>query len=134
MLDVIGFIVQSAGAAAELVVTYFGPGGAGTVQDNVDRWVEQFAQPDGKSSRDVAKIEKTKFGGQDATYVSLAGRYVNQGMPGGGGPVDKPDQALLAAIVASPSGPYYFKLVGAKSTVDANATAFRNMLGSLKVR
>ena len=122
------------GAEAELIVYYFGGGGAGSIDDNVNRWLDQFQQPDGKSSRDVAKIEKTKFGGQDATYVSVTGRYVSQGMPGGGGPVDKPDQALAAAIVSSPSGPYYFKLVGPKETVDAQAKAFRAMLDSLKLQ
>jgi hypothetical protein len=122
------------GAEAELIVFYFGGGGAGSIDDNVNRWLDQFQQPDGKPPRDAAKIEKTKFAGQDATYVSVTGRYVSQGMPGGAGPVDKPDQALLAAIVGSPSGPYYFKLVGAKPTVDANAKAFRNMLESLKLR
>jgi hypothetical protein len=66
--------------------------------------------------------------------VSLTGRYSTQGMPGGGGPVDKPDQALLAAIVGSPSGPYYFKLVGPKETVDAHSKAFRTMLDSLKLQ
>lgn len=123
-----------AGADAELIVYYFGSGGAGSIDENVNRWLDQFQQPNGKSPRDAAKIEKTKFAGQDATYVSVTGRYVTQGMPGGGGPVDKPDQALLAAIVSSPSGPYYFKLVGAKETVDANAKAFRGMLESLKVQ
>jgi hypothetical protein len=123
-----------AGAEAELIVYYFGANGAGSVDDNLDRWLGQFQQPDGKNARDVAKIEKTKFGGQDATVVSVSGRYVTQGMPGGSGPVDKQDQSLLAAIVDSPVGPYYFKLVGAKATVDANATAFRAMLGSLKAR
>jgi hypothetical protein len=122
------------GAEAELVVTHFGAQGAGSIDENVDRWLGQIQQPDGKPSRDVAKIEKTQFAGQDATVVSVAGRYVSGGMPGGSGPVDKPDQALLAAIVGSPSGPYYFKLVGAKSTVDANAAAFRTMLGSLKIQ
>jgi hypothetical protein len=123
-----------AGADAELIVYYFGSGGAGSVDENVNRWLDQFQQPGGKSSRDAAKIEKIKFAGQDATYVSVTGRYVSQGMPGGGGPVDKPDQALLAAIVASPSGPYYFKLVGPKETVDAQAKAFRAMLDSLKLQ
>lgn len=121
------------GAEAELIVYYFGSGGAGSIDDNVNRWLDQFQQPDGKSARDAAKIEKTKFAGQDATYVSVTGRYITQGMPGGSGPVDKPDQALLAAIVGSPSGPYYFKLVGAKATVDANAKAFRSLLDSLKL-
>jgi hypothetical protein len=122
------------GADAELIVYYFGPDGAGSVDDNINRWVDQFEQPDGKASRQVAKIEKTKFGGQDATYVSLGGRFVAQAMPGVTQAVDKSDQALLAAIIASPKGPYYFKLVGAKATVDANAKAFRGMLESLKVR
>ena len=120
------------GADAELIVYYFGADGAGSVEDNIARWLEQFEQPDGKPSRDVAKIEKTKFGGQDATFVSVTGRFVAQAMPGTQA-VDKADQALLAAIVGSPKGPYYFKLVGAKATVDANAKAFRSMLESLKV-
>jgi hypothetical protein len=122
------------GADAELIVYYFGTSGAGSVDDNLDRWLGQFQQPDGKKSRDAAKIEKTQFAGQDATFVSVTGRFVAQAMPGATEAVDKQDQALLAAIVGSPSGPYYFKLVGAKSTVDANAAAFRAMLGSLKVR
>ena len=129
------FVLPGKAGEAELIVYYFGGGGAGSIDDNVNRWLDQFQQPDGKSSREVAKIEKTKFGGQEATYVSLAGRYVNQGMPGGGGgPVDKPDQALLAAIVNSPQGPYYFKLVGPKQTVDAHAKAVRAMLDSLKLQ
>jgi hypothetical protein len=123
-----------AGADAELIVYYFGPSGAGSVDDNLDRWLGQFQQPDGKKSRDAAKIEKTQFAGQDATFESVTGRFVAQAMPGATEAVDKQDQALLAAIVASPSGPYYFKLVGARSTVDTNAAAFRAMLGSLKVR
>jgi len=123
-----------AGAEAALVVFYFGPKGAGSVDDNLDRWLGQFEQPDGKKSRDVAKIEKTQFAGQDATYVSVTGKFVSGAMSGPGGSVEKPDQQMLAAIVASPSGPYYFKLVGAKVTVSANAAAFRSMLESLKLQ
>jgi len=119
----------------ELIVYYFGEGGAGSVDDNLDRWLGQFQQPDGKKSRDVAKIEKLKFGGQDATFVSVTGRYVAAAMPGmSGGDVDKADQRLLAAIVASPSGPYYFKLTGSRATLEANDAAFRAMLNSLKLR
>lgn len=122
------------GAEAELVVYYFGPSGAGSIDDNINRWLDQFQQPGGKPSRDVAKIEKATFGGQEATYVSVTGRFVAQAMPGATEAVDKTDQALLAAIVNSPKGPYYFKLVGAKSTVEANAKAFRSMLESLKLQ
>jgi hypothetical protein len=119
---------------AELIVYYFGEGGAGSVQDNMDRWVGQFTQPDGKPSKDAAKIEKATFAGQSATLVSVTGRYTAMSMGGAADPVDKTDQALLGAIVESPRGPYYFKLVGAKKTVDAHAARFRAMLGSLKLR
>ncbi|MEO7729706.1 MAG: hypothetical protein ABIY55_01950 [Kofleriaceae bacterium] len=122
------------GNDAELIVYYFGEGGAGSIDDNLDRWFNQFKQADGKPSRDAAKIEKLKFGGQDATYVSVSGRFVAGAMPGATEAVDKPDQRMLAAIVASPSGPYYFKLVGSKATIDANTAAFVAMLTSLKVR
>jgi hypothetical protein len=115
------------GAEAELVIYYFGADGAGSVQDNLDRWVGQFTQPDGKP-----KIETVKLAGQDATIVSISGHFSAQAMAGNAA-VDKDDQALLGAIVASPSGPYYFKLVGAKPTVAANEAKFRDMLKSIKV-
>jgi hypothetical protein len=122
------------GAEAELIVYYFGESGAGSVQANLDRWLDQIQQPNGKPSKEVAKIEKAKFAGQEGTIVSVSGRYVATMMPGGGEAVDKADQTLVAAIVESPKGPYYFKLVGAKKTVDANAAKLRAMLASLKLR
>ncbi len=128
------FALPGATGEAELIVYYFGEGGAGGVQDNLDRWLGQFQQPNGKPSKDVAKVEKTKLGGQEATLVSVSGRYVTTTMPGGGDPVDKADQALIGAIVESPKGPYYFKLVGPKATVDAHAPKVRAMLTSLKLR
>lgn len=123
----------TAGGEAELIVYYFGAGGAGNVQDNVDRWLSQFKQPDGKASGDVAKIEKVQFAGQEASLVSVSGHYVAAAMPGGE-PVDKPDQSLLAAIVGSPQGPYYFRLIGAQAVVSANTAPFREALGTLKLR
>ena len=122
-----------AGAQAEVIVYYFGEGGAGSVDANVDRWVSQFQQPDGKPSRDVTKIEKASFAGQEATLVSLAGRYVTA-PPGGGEAIDKPDQALLAAIVPSPRGPYYFRLIGDQVAVAEQAPGFREALASLALQ
>jgi hypothetical protein len=119
---------------SELIVYYFGASGAGSVDDNLDRWFGQFTQADGKSSRDAAKIEKVQFAGQDATYVAVGGHYTAMAMPGATDAVDKADQAMLATIIGSPTGPYYFKLVGSKKTVDAIAPKFRAMFTSLKLR
>jgi hypothetical protein len=120
------------GGEAEVVVYYFGERGAGDVQANVDRWVNQFKQPDDKPSKDVAKVEKAQLAGQESTLVSVSGRYVASAMPGGPAQ-DKPDQSLLAAIVPSPKGPYYFRLIGSTAAVEAQTGSFRKMLESLKL-
>jgi hypothetical protein len=120
------------GGEAEVIVYYFGQTGAGSVQANIDRWVNQFKQPDDKPSSSVAKIEKATFAGQEASVVSVSGRYVAPAMPGGP-PTDKPDHSLVAAIVPSPQGPYYFRLVGPKAAVAAHEKPFREALGSLKL-
>jgi hypothetical protein len=125
---------EKSGEQAELIVYYFGEGGAGGVEANLDRWLGQITQPDGKPSKDIAKIEKTKFANQDATVVSVAGRLTTQQMPGGPAPVDMADAMLLAAIVNSPVGPYYFKATGSKKTVEANAAKFRAMMTSMKLK
>jgi len=118
------------GKDAELVVYYFGEQGAGDTQANLDRWIGQFTQPGGKASKDVAKIEHPKILGTEATIVTVTGHYTAMAM-GQGESVDKDDQMLLAAITSSPSGPYYWKLVGSRATVTANSAKFRSMLGTL---
>lgn len=118
---------------AELVVYYFGEGGAGSTDANIERWFGQLTQPDGRPTRDVATIEHSKVAGQDLTLVSVSGHYRAEAMPGSDEMVDKPDQALLAAIVMSPHGPYFFKLLGPKATVDAQAAVFRATLQSLQL-
>jgi hypothetical protein len=116
-----------------MIVYHFGQSGAGGVDANIDRWVSQFQKPDGsKASRDGAKIEKKQLAGQEVTLVSLSGRYVAT-PPGGGTPVDKPDQTLYAAIVPSPRGPYYCRMLGSTSAVQAQAPTFQKALASLQL-
>jgi len=118
---------------AELIIFYFGKGGAGSVDANLDRWLGQFTKPDGSPAKDTAKIEHPTIAGQPATLVFVSGHYVAEAMPGRDA-IDKQDQALFAAIVASPEGPYFFELKGGKPAVDANAARFRAFLESLQLR
>lgn len=115
---------------AELVVFYFGPQGAGTTQDNVDRWVGQFTTESGSP---VTTAEKTtgKAGDYDVSRVSVAGRYAG-GMAGPGqAAAPEAGQRLLGAIVSTPAGPYYFKLLGPEATVGAHSAAFDGLLASI---
>lgn len=128
------FVIPTKAGTSELVVTYFGPNGAGGLDENIDRWLRQISQPDGKSSREAAKIEKVQLAGQDATIMSVTGHFAAPAMPGGSPAVDKPDQSMLAAIVGSPQGPYYFKLVVDKAAFAETDEAFRSLLKSLKLK
>ncbi|HKO92388.1 MAG TPA: hypothetical protein VJU61_14595 [Polyangiaceae bacterium] len=126
------FELPGAPGEVEVLVYHFGQNGAGSVQDNIDRWVSQFSQADGKPSSELAAVEQATLAGQAATVVSVSGRYVARAMPGGQS-VDKPDQSLVAAIVPSPRGPYYFRLIGARAAVAAQTEKFRGMLASLRL-
>src|SRR5262245_46888062 len=69
-------------ADGELVAFYFGPGQGGSVEANIDRWVGQFGQPDGSSSKEKAKITKSETAGMTVTFVDLTGTYQAPIMPG----------------------------------------------------
>lgn len=102
---------------AELVVFHF-RGGGGGVEANIDRWLGQFQQPDGSATRDAAEIAEREVAGLEVHTVDVTGTYVAQVRPGAGERVNNPNTRLLAAIVISSDGPYFFKLVGPAATVE----------------
>ena len=70
--------------------------------------------------------------GFDVTQIEVAGNY-NGGMTPGGQPGQATsDRRLIAAIVATPQGPYYVKLLGPDATVAEARQAFDDMIGSIK--
>lgn len=117
---------------AELVVYYFGAGGAGSAEANLERWVKQFEQPDGSPSTDKAKIDKKTVAGMPVTLVEVSGHYVAAVMPGATEKHDKPNHTLLGAIVETAAGPYYFKLVGPQATAAAIKKDFQAFIDSMK--
>jgi len=114
---------------ATLAVFHFGQGEGGSVDDNIDRWVDQFTQPDGRSSRDVAVITHGEAGGLPITYVDVSGSF--RGMRGGETPVAAEDQRMLGAIVEGPQGLVFFKLSGPVSVIGMAADAFAATLASV---
>jgi hypothetical protein len=120
------------GADAELVVFYFGPGQGGSVEANIDRWVGQFGQPDGASSRDKAKTTKSETSGMAVTFVDLAGTYQAPIMPGAPEAHNSPGYRLLASVVETPEGPWFFKLVGPEKTIGKWSESFHQFIQSIK--
>lgn len=119
----------SAGAA-ELIVFFFGPQGAGSADANIERWVGQFTQADGSAISDANKTSG-KTGNFEVSKVDVTGRF-GGGMGASGQPgAAKSDQRLIGAIVSTPEGPYYFKFLGPSATVATHAAAFDNVIESL---
>ena len=124
--------VRGDGGTAGLVVYFFGNQGAGSSQANIDRWVGQFKDPDG-SAISAPKPAKRKIAGFQTTQVEAAGTYV--GGMGAGSPQAAQGQAgqrMVATIVETPSGPFYFKFLGADKTVAENRQALEGLFRSMK--
>jgi hypothetical protein len=98
---------------ASLVLYYFGPGQGGSTAANVERWVGQMKQAEGSAP----KQESLEVNGLQVTTVDVAGTYVAETAPGSGTFHNKPGYRLRGAVVETPNGNYFVKLVGPEKTV-----------------
>jgi hypothetical protein len=117
---------------ATVTVYFFGAGQGGSVQANLDRWIGQVAQPGGRDSNTVAKTTSFQSAtGLRITLVDVAGTYVAEVTPGSSERFNKPGFRQLAAVVDTPNGPHFVKLVGPSATVakwEAGAMGFLRSL------
>ena len=118
-------------ADAELVLYYFG-GSGGSVEANIERWIGQMQQPDGKASSAVAKRTTRSVNGLEVTLVDVSGTYVAEMTPGGTERHNSPNYRLRAAVITTPRGPYFIKLTGPAKTIAASDGAFEKFLGSVR--
>ena len=116
---------------AELTIFYFG-GAGGTVEANLERWTGQMLQPDGRRSATVATTTAFVAGDLAVTLLDVPGIYAAEVRPGSGMRYHKPDFRLKAAVVETPAGPYFFKLVGPARTVAAWEEPFVALLESVR--
>jgi len=117
---------------AELVVFYFG-GSGGSVEANLQRWIGQMEQPDGRSSFEVASTTGFETNGLAVTVLDVSGIYVSAVSPGSATRLSKPNFRLMAAVVETPIGPYFFKLTGPDRTVARWNKRFAAFLRSIRV-
>ena len=104
---------------AEIAFFHFGSTGAGGIQANVDRWMKQFEDPQGK----VVKTEK--FGDNSLTFAQAYGTFLS-GRPFGP-KTPKPGYALTAAIIDGPAGSIFIKMTGPRAAVDEHTDALKKM-------
>jgi hypothetical protein len=112
------------GGAAELAIYNF-PGGGGSVEANISRWIGQFESKERESKVTVGKASEYEY-----HFVEVTGTY-NQPV---GPPIRRQTKALagsrmLGVILAQDSGVYYLKMTGPDETVKAQTDALRKSFG-----
>ena len=118
---------------ASVVLYYFGPGQGGTAAANVERWIEQMKQADGSAAKDP-KQESFEANGLKVTTVDVSGTHVAETSPGSGTFHNQPGYRLRAAVVETPNGSYYVKLVGPEKTVTHWNDSFLSYLKSFEFK
>lgn len=127
---------EEKGEGPELAVFFFGAGQGGNVQANIDRWIGQMQQADGKPSAEKAKRESRKVGKFKVSLVRVDGDYGGGMMgdphanPHGGGA--KQGYRLWAAVVEGEGGPWFFKATGPKAAMEMAAPGFEALVASLQ--
>src|SRR5437588_1989947 len=102
---------------ASLVVYYFGATQGGSPQANIDRWIGQIQQPDGGDSKAKAKTETMTVNGLKVTTVDVTGLYTAEMAPGSKTFHNDANWRLRAAVIETPKGNYFVKLVGPEKTI-----------------
>jgi hypothetical protein len=116
---------EQGGEPATLTAFYFGKGGGGSIQANVDRWVGQFKKLSGEPEQKTRTVNGLKVHLVDATGTFTVGAAM------GGGQAQS-DWRMRGAIVESPAGNFFFKLTGPQATVTAHESSFETFLSSFQ--
>lgn len=119
---------------ASLVVYYFGPAQGGSVDANIDRWISQMEQPNSGSSKEKAKTQTITVNGLKVTTVDVAGTYTAEMSPGSPTHYNKPSFRLRGAVIETPRGYYFAKLIGPEKTVGHWKDAFNDYVKSFEFK
>lgn len=117
--------IPGAAGPGEFAVFYFGPGGGGSVEANIQRWIEQMESPE------QPKPEIFEANGYRVTSIDVRGT-LKPSMMGAGPSTPQPNSRLLGAVVEGPGGPWFFKATGPDATLTPARDAFIAMLKSVK--
>lgn len=98
--------------------------GGGT-EMNIERWRGQFSTLDGQPIPDSAfKRESHEINGLKIVVVDIAGRFNAGSMMPGGDATPRDNYRMLAAIVETPTGPWFFKALGPAATMAKHHDGF----------
>jgi len=108
-----------------LKVTGFFFGQQDLVKENIDRWKAEFTK--------LEKSDEQKLVNDKITLIILEGTYKLKPFPMAQEFTPTDNYMVLAAIVPSPEGPYYFKIYGPTETLKKEIDSFKKFLNSYKI-
>ena len=117
-----------------LVLYYFGKDQGGSTSANIERWASQMQTPEGAAKEKLGEESFTSTGGLKVTAVDAKGTYVAETAPGSGTFHNKAGYRLRAAVIETPNGSYFVKLVGPEKTVTRWDESFLNYLRSFEFK
>ena len=126
------FTLPKVDGDAQLTVFFFGATQGGSAQANIDRWIGQMTQPDGRASKDVAKTSTLTSHGLPISLVDVTGTYTAEVRPGSAEHFNKPGFRQCAGVVTTPGGPYFVKLTGPAKTVERWQESYLAFLKTLR--
>lgn len=108
--------------AVKLVVFYFGQ--QDMIEANVQRWKGQFVTLTSEQELDMKD--------KNVTAIKLKGTFKKKDFPMAQDFTEVPGYAMLAAIVPSATGPYYFRLVAEEEIIEELEADFVSLINSNK--
>jgi len=78
------------------------------VQSQLNRWCGQVTQPDGGSTKDVAKMESWEENGVKVSLADMTGTMSSE----------KGTVRMIAVVIEHPKGPHFLKVVGPVDTME----------------
>ncbi len=119
--------ISGQGGNATMAVFFFGEGGGGPVQSNMQRWAEQMGH------NQMPKTESFDVNGYKVTWMDLSGTLQPSSMMAGPR-TPQPGSRMLAAVVEGKGGPWFFKVTGPEKTLSGERDKFLSMLHSIHTR
>ena len=117
-----------------VILFYFGAGQGGGVAGNVMRWKGMFSTDEGKPlPEDAVKQESFKVNDLNVTVLELSGRYTESSMrPGAPPATPKSNHRMIAAIVETADGSWYFRCTAPAATIAKHEAGIRSLLKSVR--
>ena len=127
------FLLPRADGDTEDATAWVTDFGGGSREMNIERWIGEFEQPDGKPSSSVAKQSTRKVGNLDAIEVDVTGTCMARMAPGSDATMRKEHWRQIAVLLEGGSKPWYIKVRGPAATVTRWEESFRAFVDSAVV-